>query len=267
MKGFRTQHFGLRHMVVAYLSNSLFRNYTYTIQHGLARGMRRKGGLGFLPIQTTETPETRFLSQLPLEGKVVYDIGAFEGVLSLFFAQKARQVIAYEPNPRNYERCLANIRLNRLDNVQVMNRGVSDAPGTVHFAYDPLMPGAGSGNTALVEQIGVTVKSAQRLQITVLTLDEDIAEHHLSPPDLIKIDIEGMELSALRGMRRTLTDHRPFLFIEMHGASPKEKISNAQAVIGLLENQKYSLFDVEGGRDISLATLVTPPGHLYCTPL
>src|ERR1700682_6385710 len=99
----------------------MFSNVTYTIRHGLATGMRRKGGLGFLPVALRETAEERFLSSLNLAGKTVYDIGGFEGVLTLFFARKANSVITFEPNPRNYQRCADNVRLNALTNVRVLN--------------------------------------------------------------------------------------------------------------------------------------------------
>src|SRR5947209_1856467 len=104
-------------MLEAFISQRFFGNFTYTIRHGLARGMKRKGGLGFLPINKAETAETRHLERLPLAGKVVYDIGGFEGVLALFFASRASQVICWEPNPRNYARVVENIRLNNLSNV------------------------------------------------------------------------------------------------------------------------------------------------------
>jgi hypothetical protein len=114
----------LKHMLVSFISQSLFGNFTYTIRHGLAAGMRRKGGLGFVPLKVSETPKTQFLRRLPLEGAVVYDVGAFEGVLTLYFASRARHVVAFEPNPRNYARCVHNVRLNGLTNVQVMNWGL-----------------------------------------------------------------------------------------------------------------------------------------------
>src|SRR5260370_33379135 len=106
--------------------------------------MRRKGGLGFVPIERVATPEVIFLRQLPLSGRVVYDIGAFQGIMTLFFARQARQVISWEPNPRNYSHCMENVRLNSLTNVQLLNRGVSHSAGTFELVYEPLMPGAGS---------------------------------------------------------------------------------------------------------------------------
>lgn len=266
LKSFRAGHFGLKHRVVSFISQVLFANYTYTIRHGLARGMRRKGGLGFVPISPRETPETKFLRELPLEGKVVYDIGAFEGVLMLFFARKAKQVISWEPNPRNFRRCKENLGLNRLQNVQLNNRGISDRVGSIDLIYDPLMPGAGSGEEAIAHQIGSSVRTAQKLSIPVLRLDDDVAQNNFPPPDFIKIDIEGMEFPALKGMRDTVCKHHPALFIEMHGATAAEKVQIARSVVGLLESWEYKSYDVESRRYLSVATLGDlRPGHLYCT--
>ena len=87
-ESFRSRHFGLRHRVVAFISSRMFGNLTYRVRHGLAAGMRRKGGLGFLPFASGPDGRSRFLSGLDLAGKTVYDIGG-EGVLTLFFALKA----------------------------------------------------------------------------------------------------------------------------------------------------------------------------------
>lgn len=253
-------------MMVAFLSQKLFGNYTYTIRHGLASGMRRKGGLGFLPINSGETAETEFLQRLPLAGKTVYDVGAFEGLISLFFASRAKQVIAWEPNPRNYARATTNVKLNNLSNVQMLNRGISNAPGTIDLLYDPLMPGAGSGDLAIKDQIGGSVKSAQRISIPVSTIDNEIAQNSLPTPDLVKIDIEGMELQALQGMKSLLAERHPALYIEMHGATTEDKIENAQAVTSYLENFGYKMYDVENADYITRATLGDRrPGHIYCT--
>ncbi|MDQ6829798.1 MAG: FkbM family methyltransferase [Gemmatimonadota bacterium] len=265
LNGFRG-HFDLKHRVLSFLSQRFFRDRTYRIRHGLAAGMRRKGGLGFLAFfPPRETSETRFLSQLPLTGKVVYDVGAFEGLLTLFFARTAKRVISWEPNPRNYERCLENVRLNALTNVQLNNRGISDQAGVIELTYDPLMPGAGSGQTAIATQIVSSVKSVQSVSVSVLPLDLDLVEHDFPPPDLIKIDIEGMEYPALLGMRETLRQHRPELFIEMHGATLSEKSANARAVMSLLESYGYSCYDVGCARELTSETPGEPrPAHLYC---
>lgn len=266
MSGFRSAHFGLKHRVIAFVSRRLFGNVVYTIRHGLAAGMRRKGGLGFLPLLKDSTPESEFLGQLELAGKTVYDIGGFEGVLTLFFASKADAVVTWEPNPRNYALCVENARLNALSNVRVLNRGLSSSAGEIELVFDPLMPGAGSGSRDVVEQISSSVAAARKIRIRVGTLDADVAEFALPAPNLIKIDIEGMELQALQGMPKTLEQHGPDLFIELHGAELPDKQRNAAAVLGFLEAARYRCWDVENRTYVTTATFGPhPPSHLFCT--
>lgn len=266
MSKFRKAHFWLRHRLIAFVSTRLFLNVTYTIRRGLAAGMRRKGGLGFLPLAASETAETQFLSGLDLSGKTVYDVGGFEGVLTLFFARKASEVITYEPNPRNFERCVENVTLNALSNVRVFNRGISSDLGQLELTYDPLMPGAGSGNHDISHQIANSVAAARRVQIQVATLDSEIEKLNLPSPDFIKIDIEGMELPALRGMSRTLASNGPDLFIELHGAEPADKVTNSVAVLEFLEQAGYRIYGVENRKYLTATTIGShPPSHLYCT--
>lgn len=69
-------------------------NVTYTARRGLVKGMIRKGGLGFIPEfiggDAGNQGENQFLEQLSLDGLVVYDIGAFQGLLTLFFSSRAK---------------------------------------------------------------------------------------------------------------------------------------------------------------------------------
>lgn len=264
MSSFHT-HFDLKHRAIAFLSTRLFNNFSYTIRHGLAAGMKRKGGLGFLPFKSEETEESRYLAALPLNGKTVYDVGGFEGVLTLFFARKAAAVVTFEPNPRNYRRCLDNVKLNKLSNVRVLNRGLSDQSGSIELVFDPLMPGATSGNQEIAHQIAATVSKARTIEIPVGTLDVDAVDLKLPAPDFIKIDIEGMELPALRGMAATLQQYGPELFIELHGAELEDKIRNAVGVIAYLEDAGYRCFDVENSRYVTSAGLTSAPSHLHCT--
>jgi len=262
MNRFRSLHFSIMHKLIATISTRIFGNLTYTVRHGLNKGMRRKGGLGFLPLPSPENAETRFLRDLDLQDKVVYDIGAFEGQLSLFFAQRAQCVIAFEPNPRNYRRCLENVALNNARNITVLNRGLSDVSGMVELAYDSLMPGAGSAEGAIRQQITESVPDVRTVRVPVVALDEALPG---PPPSLVKIDIEGMEYKALRGMELTLRRHRPCLYIELHGATAKEKTDISRSVIGFLETLGYEVYDVERACHIRLAALNHCPSHIYAT--
>src|SRR5258708_19494449 len=88
----RFRHYSLKHRLVAWISQHLFDTTTYTVRHGLLKGLRRKGGLGWVPAIFSPgiaTHEYRFWSDLDLNGMTVYDIGAFHGLLTLPFPSPA----------------------------------------------------------------------------------------------------------------------------------------------------------------------------------
>ena len=64
------------------------------------------------------------MRSLDLSGKVVYDIGALQGIMTLFFARQARTAVTCEPHPANYQRVLESVQLNALRNVTVLNRAL-----------------------------------------------------------------------------------------------------------------------------------------------
>lgn len=267
MDSYRKAHYTLRHRVIASLSQRLD-GITYTQRHGLIRGMRRQGGLGFLPAVLAgghhETAEHRFLRQLDLEDKVVYEIGAFQGILTLFFSSRAREVIAYEPNPPSYHRVLQNLRLNGRQNVRVRHLAVGELEGSLTLLCDPLMPGGTSGDPTVAGQIKDS-STATSVTVPVVTLDNDIASARLPKPDLIKIDIEGMELPALRGMTQTLKQYHPQLYMEMHGADLEQKNANVRTIVDFVTQLGYhQILHVESGEAIAPANATRArEGHLY----
>ena len=269
MDNYRKAHYSLRHRVIAKLSQHLD-GITYTQRHGLIRGMKRQGGLGFLPSILagghSETAEHRFLRSLNLEGRTVYEIGAFQGILTLFFSSRADLVIAYEPNPPSCNRLVRNLRLNGRTNVRVRNLAVGERAGSIRLLSDPLMPGGTSGDPTVSEQIE-TSRIATSVDVPVVTIDEDIATEQLPPPGLIKIDIEGMELPALKGMVRTLAQHRPDLYMEMHGATMAHKDANVRAIVSFLEGAGYPyVLHVESGSRITAQNATAArQGHLFAS--
>lgn len=237
VKPYLKQHFSLRHRLTASVSN-LLGGITYTVRHGLIKGMKRRGGLGFLPAFLTpaseKTPEFRFMTNLSLRNAVVYELGAFEGIFTLYFSKWAKHVVAYEPNPRSYARLLENLRLNNVGNVVVRNAAVGDQNGSITLFFDKTMMGAASGDASVGAQIAATSANVGSVDVHAVRLDDEVAGQALPAPDFVKIDIEGMELAALRGMEETLRHHRPALYIEVHGATWGKKEENVRRVVTFL---------------------------------
>ena len=116
----------------------LFKNYTYTSRRGLAKGLKRKGGLGFIPGASVLSKEDAFLHNLDLQGKTIYDIGAFEGIFTLFFARSVGDrgnVVTFEANPINYKTILDNLKLNQFEQVNVINIALGNEPGKLNLVF------------------------------------------------------------------------------------------------------------------------------------
>jgi FkbM family methyltransferase len=261
------RHYTLRHQIVSWVSRNLFDNLTYTVRHGLLKGMKRKGGLAWIPAlgdSTKKTPEHLFFSALNVSGKIVFDVGAFEGLVTLFFARSARHVVCYEPNARNYARLCENLELNGIQNVTVRKYGLGAELCTAVMASDPRMTGGATLTPSLSKAISRRA-DARNEEIQVTTLDQDFAEARLPAPDLIKVDVEGYELPFLNGASGLLEAKHPALYMEMHGETMNEKRANVRAVAGYLHRIGYqNIVHVESGQKITTENCEHAcQGHIY----
>ena len=209
-------HFSFSQRVTSWVSQKIFGQIVYTCRHGLLQGMKRKGGLGWLPRRlstSVENAEIQFWRSLDLTDKVVYDVGSYHGLLAMYFARSSRLVVCFEPNDVNRARLEENVALNRLTNVTVRAVGIGSEPAEVTMVYSPLMSGGATVETK--RSSGASpAPGAVRQSVRISTLDAEITAG-VTPPDFIKIDIEGLELAALAGVpvalasNRVLTQFRP----------------------------------------------------------
>lgn len=244
----------------------LFRHHVYTLRQGLAQGYKIKGGLGFLKPYREPTAEERFLMNLRLEGKTVYDVGGYVGITAMFFSRavgETGRVITFEPNPTNAEAIRQNLALNQLCNVEVIEIGLGAAPETKTLVYDPDDTAAGSMNRQI--QARLLAAHHRQIEIAVQALDDYVATNNPAAPDLVKIDVEGLECDVLRGMQKILRAPKPHLFIELHGDGEQQKRANVQNVCTLLHACQYAIHHVETNQAIALTDLHNiQEGHLYC---
>jgi len=264
----RFSHYSFKHRVIAWISSHVFDNITYTARHGLNRGMRRKGGLGWLPQSlsgSVDTREQEFWKDLDLRGMVVYDIGAFQGILTLLFATRAREVICYEPNQRNRKRLEENVALNHLTNVRIRPVGLGASREILRMVFDPLMPGGATVEQNITEQLHKNSRAVTE-EIPITTLDADIEENRLPVPQFVKVDVEGWEIEVLRGARKMFEQYHPDLFLEMHGETMNEKERKVAEIVDYLVLMGYhQTVHIETNTPISQANSgVAAEGHLYC---
>lgn len=134
-------------------------------------------------------------------GETFVDAGANVGFYSLLAATKlagSGRVISFEPDPRNLPMLHSNVKINHLDTlVQIEPKALSDRECELDFWRAPENTWAGS----LVELPGT---DCTQFRVSATTLDRYITSASIGRVDVIKIDIEGAEPMALRGMRETL---------------------------------------------------------------
>jgi FkbM family methyltransferase len=83
----------------------------------------------------------------------VYDVGAFQGLLTLLFASRAKAVVCFEPNTKNHKRLMENLVLNGVKNVEVRKVGVGSCHETRRMVGNPLMLGGASVEGKTIEEM------------------------------------------------------------------------------------------------------------------
>lgn len=197
---------------------------------GPARGLRWVVGVGLHGcwLGTYEWRKQLAFARAIPRAAVVYDVGANTGFYTLLAARRAGPdgaVHAFEPNPRNLAPLREHVRLNRFDRVTVHPVALADRAGEMAFSD------SGSFTGRLTEQ--------GALRVAVATLDQIAGERRAAPPTVMKIDVEGAELSVLRGGRELIERHRPVIFLATHGREVHA------SCCGLLREWDYRLLPLE----------------------
>ena len=160
--------------------------------------------------------EKALLDPLISIGDTILDIGANVGNHTLFFSQcvgPEGRVLSFEPQRFLFKILCANALLGRYQNVWPYRLAVGDEEGKVDIRVPNYQRPNNFGGYSLSFD---TFKEAG-----------DITTIDAIAPDqchLIKIDVEGMELSVLKGAVETIARTRPFLYFEYNRPEFKEEI-------------------------------------------
>ena len=161
-----------------------------------------------MPFMHEELGQLARIAELLPPAPVVVDAGANFGLISVVLgrvvAPSGGTVIAFEPQRLIYYMLCANVADAGLQNVICHQLALGECQGRAVVPWlDPDQP-ANFGNVTLTDepQAGESV--------TVIALD-DLG---LTRLDLLKIDVETMELAVLAGARALIDTHRPLIWME-----------------------------------------------------
>ncbi len=141
-----------------------------------------------------------------LQEGIFVDAGAYEGDTAVFFKEtyKLKHLYAFEPDNKNYKILEHNCQLAGQESFTLIQAGLSDQTGVAHLSSQ-------GGESRLSNN-----ENDQVMQLLKL---DDYWRDSVSPDNrvsLIKMDIEGAEISALRGMENIIREQKPVLAISIY---------------------------------------------------
>jgi FkbM family methyltransferase len=182
---------------------------------------------------------------------VFYDIGANYGYYTLLAAPTAGHVYSFEPVSTTLRQLRENVSRNGLDDrVTVFPVGLSDHDGTIEInVYNS------SGNNSLfrVTSSDSSVHIVRTEPIELAALDALVDREGLRLPTVVKMDIEGAELFALRGAASTLARSTPAIVMEFDDSSFAEGGYSRADILAELDAFDYTVFGLStDDRDLTL---------------
>lgn len=191
-------------------------------------------------------------------GMCVYDIGANSGQSTLSLARSvgpSGRVLAFEPVDHIFANLVHNLELNPSLPVTAICAAASQCTGWLDFQFDRDL--ATQGRLAEVETAHGLPNPAT-IPVRAVRLD-DYTLQHWPAPHFLKIDVEGGGGAVLAGAPNLIAQHRPIIYIELHG--PEEQ----RAVRELLRKYDYCAQTLSGEAVPDFAAEWASP--LVCKPL
>lgn len=176
--------------------------------------------------------------QLTTGGDTVLDLGAHIGTFTLAAAAAGRRVIALEASPANVALVRASIARNGFDQARVIHAAVSSRPGILEFCpHGPF----GCVRTAAWD--------LPSIRVPAVAVDSLLEQLGVARVDFIKMDVEGSEMEAIRGMSGLLArpDAPPILF-ESNGHTLAFYDQTPRKLLGALEDLGYRHYYLEDDR-------------------
>jgi FkbM family methyltransferase len=191
-----------------------------------------------------------FLKKTLKADYVFIDIGANIGTYSISASNKLDKskggmVHAFEPVSYVYKKLIENIELNKIENIVPNNLAVFQENKTIELFL------SNQENLGMSSVFHHDTESGLTEMVEAVTIDSYIEiSSNITRVDLIKIDIEGAELFALKGMLNTLKKFKPVLLLEISENVLKGNSISSSDVFNFLDQLGYSPYTIEKSGEI-----------------
>ena len=192
----------------------------------------KRGRTTRIPILTGEIDPaiTALIKKNVHKGMTVFDLGANFGWFSLIFSKlvgSSGHVYTFEADPTLIKTINENVKLNKLDNVTVIPKAISNKSGISEFSLDETYDTR--------NQLDAKSPKGKVIKIETISLDEFCNENWLKQVDFIKMDIEGSEPKAIQGMKKIILSNPTLKIVtEFNQYAIKSVDSSPQEFLELL---------------------------------
>ena len=215
-----------------------------------------------------EPQETALARGILRPGMCFLDVGANWGYFTLLAAHlvgKGGRVISLEPDPRLFSILLDNLTRNELDQAIALPHAAADSQGVLLLAgYRE-----SGGNFGVSRVIANQPFEDACFQVLSDSLDSVLDEQGIDSVDLMKMDIEGAEALAVKGMSKSLAKKKiKHLLLELHPQQLLDQGSCADAAVEILRAVDYTGFTINHsapvtrrwayGQELNLWSLLRP---------
>jgi len=195
----KVKNYSLSHLQTDY--TEVFGNKLFLSKKGLGLTVSHYG--------TYEKSESKIMEEEIKVGNIVVDVGANIGLHTLNMARivgNTGQVFAFEPDPSNFKILEKNVKVNNYQNIILEQKAVGDKHGRTTL-YQSDHPG--------MHRIFPQTKQAKgQVQVELTSLDKYFIDSNLVDKiNFIKIDVEGLEFSVLKGMKNILKNNKKIKMI------------------------------------------------------
>jgi FkbM family methyltransferase len=174
------------------------------------------------------------------QGGILLDIGANIGWYSIVMAKESKlTVYAFEPHPFNYSMLKENIRNNHLENIHAFPFAIADKEGRMKLH---IYKSYNMGRHSLVNH----GKTGKYHEVDTIAIDTFMKNNGLDnqPVEMLKIDIEGFEMAALRGAENTLRRTR-YVFSEFSPAIMKTINESPSGYVDFMQALGFNGYIIE----------------------
>lgn len=156
-----------------------------------------------------------FLKLKNINSPFIFDVGANIGTFTTWMAKafSSGKIFCFEPQHAVFQQLAGNVAINNLYNVSTYNIALGSKNEYKEFNEPNYFNKNDFGVFSLVNSSKIPTTS-EKIVVQILTLDSFMETYKIPKIDLLKIDVEGMDLEVLIGATQAIKKFRPKIFVE-----------------------------------------------------